>query len=76
MKAINNIRLIPHTNKVPFGYRKVRKVASIKKNPLKNKRVMSRLNPYAIAEKAAARNVIEQRKRARQAKLDAKRGVR
>ena len=58
------------------AYRKERKVASMKKNPLKNKRVMNRLNPYAIAEKAAAKNVIEQRKRARQAKLDAKRGVR
>ena len=56
--------------------RKQRKLASIKKNPLKNRRVMGRLNPYALVQKKAAKEVEAQHKRARQAKIDAARGVR
>ena len=57
-------------------YRKRKRVASIKKNPLTNRRVMGRLNPYALVQKKAAKEVENQRKKARQAKLDAARGVR
>jgi hypothetical protein len=47
----------------------------LKKNPLKNARVMAKLNPYAGVQKKAARLVQEKRKVEKQKKLDAKRGV-
>lgn len=47
----------------------------LKKNPLKNPRVMNHLNPYSKVMRKAAQNVEAIRKAARQAKLDAKRGV-
>ena len=37
---------------------------------------MGRLNPYALVQKKAAKEVEAQHKRARQAKIDAARGVR
>lgn len=52
---------------------KVRRV--LKKNPLKNARVMAKLNPYAGVQKKAARQVQEKRKAEKQKKLDAKRGI-
>jgi len=52
---------------------KVRRV--LKKNPLKNYRVMMKLNPYAGVQKKAARQVQEKRKADKQKKLDAKRGI-
>lgn len=55
--------------------KKERKIASIKKNPLKNYRVMVRLNPYAKVQKKAAINLENKRKEERQRKLDAKRGL-
>lgn len=54
---------------------KVKKIAAIKKNPLKNYRVMVRLNPYVKVQKKAAKYVEAKRKAERQAKFDAKRGV-
>ena len=47
----------------------------MKKNPLKNKNVMLRLNPYAAVQKKTARLVEEARKKEKQARLDQKRGV-
>ncbi|XP_061164101.1 large ribosomal subunit protein uL4-like isoform X2 [Saccostrea echinata] len=47
----------------------------LKKNPLKNPRVMNHLNPYSKVMRKAAQNVEANRKAARQAKLDAKRGI-
>lgn len=47
----------------------------LKKNPLKNPRIMNHLNPYSKVMRKAAQNVEASRKAARQAKLDAKRGV-
>lgn len=47
----------------------------LKKNPLKNPRVMNHLNPYSKVMRKAAQNVEAIRKASRQAKLDAKRGV-
>lgn len=55
--------------------KRVRKVASIKKNPLKNTRVMNRLDPYAKVLRKSRQNVEKQRKAARQAKQDAARGI-
>lgn len=52
---------------------KVRRI--LKKNPLKNSRVMAKLNPYAGVQKKAARLVQEKRKAEKQQKLDAQRGV-
>nr|P49165.1 RecName: Full=Large ribosomal subunit protein uL4; AltName: Full=60S ribosomal protein L4; AltName: Full=L1 [Urechis caupo]AAA74021.1 ribosomal protein [Urechis caupo] len=46
-----------------------------KKNPLKNYRVMMRLNPFAGAQKAAAKAVEQRRLKEKQAKLDQKRGI-
>jgi len=47
----------------------------MKKNPLKNRRVMNRLNPFAAAQVAMAKNVELQRKKKKQADLDARRGI-
>lgn len=47
----------------------------LKKNPLKNKRVMIRLNPYAKAAAKAARAVEQSRLRQKEALLNKKRGV-
>ena len=47
----------------------------MKKNPLKNQRVMGRLNPYALVQKKVAKDVEAKRKAARQAKFDESRGV-
>lgn len=47
----------------------------LKKNPLKNPRVMNHLNPYSKVMRKAAQNVEAIRKASRQAKLDAKRGI-
>lgn len=55
--------------------RKLKARRVLKKNPLKNARVMAKLNPYAGVQKKAARLVQEKRKAEKQKKLDAKRGV-
>ncbi|KAL4228249.1 60S ribosomal protein L4 [Mactra antiquata] len=47
----------------------------LKKNPLKNTRVMSRLNPYDKVVRKAAQEMEQRRKRARSGAVDAKRGV-
>lgn len=47
----------------------------LKRNPLKNIAVMSKLNPFAIVEKKQAKLVEKQQKKKRQEILDAKRGV-
>ena len=47
----------------------------IKKNPLKNYRVMVRLNPYVKVQKKAAKYLEEKRKAERQTKRDERRGV-
>ena len=47
----------------------------LKKNPLKNYRVMMRLNPYAGAQKAAAKAIETRRLQEKQAILDQKRGI-
>jgi len=55
--------------------RRVKSRRVLKKNPLKNYRVMMKLNPYAGVQKKAARLVQEKRKQEKQKKLDAKRGI-
>merc|ERR1712178_296136 len=47
----------------------------LKKNPLKNARVMQRLNPYAAVQKRNAILTEEKRKREKQAILDKRRGI-
>lgn len=47
----------------------------LKRNPLKNSTVMSKLNPFAIVEKKQAKLVEKQQKKKRQEMLDARRGV-
>merc|ERR1712076_97891 len=47
----------------------------LKRNPLKNMRIMMRLNPYAAAQKKSAQMVENARKADKQARLDAKRGI-
>lgn len=47
----------------------------LKRNPLKNAAVMSKLNPFAIVEKKQAKLVEKQQKKKRQQILDARRGV-
>jgi len=47
----------------------------LKRNPLKNIAVMQRLNPYAVAQKNTAKAVEASRKKLKQERLDAKRGV-
>lgn len=47
----------------------------LKRNPLKNIAVMQRLNPYAVAQKNTAKAVEASRKKLKQERLDAKRGI-
>merc|ERR1712142_1070152 len=47
----------------------------LKKNPLKNARVMQRLNPYAAVQKRNAILTEQKRKREKQAILDKRRGI-
>jgi len=47
----------------------------LKRNPLKNSAVMSKLNPFAIVEKKRAQLVEKQQKKKRQEMLDARRGI-
>lgn len=47
----------------------------LKKNPLKNKRVMIRLNPYSAAAKASAKSIELRRKRRKEELLNKKRGI-
>jgi len=47
----------------------------LKRNPLKNPGVMTRLNPYAAVQKKIAKAVELQHKKARQQKVDARRGI-
>jgi large subunit ribosomal protein L4e len=47
----------------------------LKKNPLKNRRVMSRLNPYDKVMHKAAKELEARRKKAREGAVDAKRGA-
>jgi len=47
----------------------------LKRNPLKNHSVMTRLNPYATVQRKIAKAVELQHKKARQEKFDARRGV-
>merc|ERR1711937_343037 len=47
----------------------------LKKNPLKNARVMQRLNPYAAVQKRNAILIEQKRKREKQAILDKRRGI-
>lgn len=61
---------------VVFVFSRIQKKRRIlKKNPLKNKRVMGRLNPYDKVMRKAARELEARRKMAKTAALDAKRGV-
>jgi len=55
--------------------KKHHKRAVLKKNPLKNWRTMMRLNPYAAVQKKQAQLTQQKNKAARQAKVDAKRGI-
>jgi large subunit ribosomal protein L4e len=57
-------------------YRKENKKRVLKKNPLKNLRVMNRLNPYDKVMRKAAKEQELRQKRARSGVVDAKRGVR
>jgi len=54
---------------------KVIKKRVLKRNPLKNLAVMQRLNPYAVTQKRVAKAVEARRKKIKQQKLDARRGV-
>jgi len=47
----------------------------LKKNPLKNRRIMQRLNPYSAVQRRNAILTEEKRKRAKQAILDQRRGI-
>jgi large subunit ribosomal protein L4e len=47
----------------------------IKRNPLKNLAIMQRLNPYAVAQKSIAKAIEARRKKIKQEKLDARRGI-
>ena len=47
----------------------------LKKNPLKNMEALSKINPYGIAQKKAANQLIKIHLKEKQAILDAKRGV-
>ena len=55
--------------------RKEKKKWVLKRNPLKNIAVMQRLNPYAVAQKNMEKAVEASRKKLKQERLDAKRGV-
>jgi len=47
----------------------------LKRNPLKNKIVMARLNPYASVQKNTAKAIEVQRKKVKQERIDARRGI-
>ena len=47
----------------------------LKKNPLKNFRVMMRLNPYAVVEKKASQHLQEKRRLAKEQAYNKRRGV-
>jgi len=47
----------------------------LKRNPLKNKIVMARLNPYASVQKNTAKAIEIQRKKVKQERIDARRGI-
>lgn len=47
----------------------------LKRNPLKNRLVMQQLNPYASVQRNTAKAVEAQRKKAKQQRMDAKRGI-
>jgi len=47
----------------------------LKRNPLKNHVVMSRLNPYASVQRNTAKAVETQRKKIKQERMDARRGI-
>ena len=58
----------------PF-FRKEVKRRILKKNPLKNYRVMVRLNPYEKHAKKEAKHIETMRKRAKEELLNKRRGV-
>ncbi len=58
-----------------FNSRKERKRKELKKNPLKNLRIMQRLNPYAGVMNKAAKMEEARRKADRQKLQDQRRGV-
>jgi large subunit ribosomal protein L4e len=47
----------------------------LKRNPLKNSHIMAQLNPFAVAQSKAAKAIELQRKKVKQARIDAKRGI-
>jgi large subunit ribosomal protein L4e len=47
----------------------------LKRNPLKNSHIMAQLNPFAVAQSKAAKAIEIQRKKAKQVRIDAKRGI-
>ncbi|MRA75750.1 hypothetical protein GH868_29900, partial [Bacillus thuringiensis] len=47
----------------------------LKRNPLKNLRIMMRLNPYAGVQKKTAKLVEAERKKQKQARSDQRRGI-
>jgi len=47
----------------------------LKRNPLKNHVVMAKLNPYASVQRNTAKAVEAQRKKIKQERMDAKRGI-
>jgi large subunit ribosomal protein L4e len=55
--------------------KKDRRHSVLKRNPLKNIEVMVRLNPYAAAQKKTAKAVELRRKKIKQERMDAKRGI-
>jgi len=58
-----------------FCLRKTKQRHVLKRNPLKNLRIMMRLNPYAGVQKKTAKLVEEERKKQKQVRSDQKRGV-
>jgi large subunit ribosomal protein L4e len=61
-------------NAVRAPQKDVRK-AVLKRNPLKNAHILAQLNPFAVAQRRAAKAVELQRKKEKQARIDAKRGI-
>ena len=64
-----------YVNLIFFFFRKEVHRRILKKNPLKNFRVMVRLNPYAKHANKQAKYVESTRARAKEAALNKKRGV-
>ncbi len=71
---VNNIKN-SNCNVIFDAYRKERVKKVLKKNPLRNIRVMQRLNPYAAVAKRNAILNEEKQKKARQTLYDQRRGV-